>query len=386
MNSKINILYFINSLNVGGAERCLVSLIKKINRQKFNVIVCCMRKTGELISEVEKLGIPVITLGYRPFNPVSIYRLSNIIREVKADIVHTQLYEADIIGRLAAKIAQVPVVISSIQNIHWWKSDHKLAPRIKAAIDRITVNYCTAKVIAVSDAVKEFHIKQVGYNSRKVTVLYNTINLDEFTLPGNLDPKRKKETDFELQPETPVIINVASLTPQKGQVYILQAVPKVLKAIPDTHFLIVGQGRLNPELQAIARETGISNNVIFTGLRSDIAELLAMSDIFVLPSLWEGLSVAVLEAMAMKKPVVATNIAGMSELVINGETGVLVPIRDADALADAIINLLRYKQKAQRFGDAGRKRVTKFFSDDVVVTKLENLYEQLLTQKRRKML
>jgi glycosyltransferase involved in cell wall biosynthesis len=234
-------------------------------------------------------------------------------------------------------------------------------------------------IIAVSHHAKRSHIRW-GINGRKIDVLHNCIVLSDFMIDSQFNPEQKKH-DIGLRPDSNVVCNVAALTPVKGQKYLLEAMSKVVKIIPHTTLLIVGDGSLRSQLQMLANKLDIARNVIFMGVRKDVPELLAISDIFVLSSLSEGISISGLEAMSMRLPVVATAAEGNLELVVNHETGLLVPSRDAHGLAEAILYLLQSDEKKKAFGIAGRRRVEKHFSSDVIVPKLECIYKKLLTQK-----
>ena len=381
MRNKINILYVIGSLRVSGAEKALVTIVRGINKERFHPIVCCTGGGGELESTIRKCGIPVKIFGSgRFYDFVEIIKLSQFIKRENVDIVHTQLFESDIIGRIAAKLAKVPIIISTFQNIYQWKQSKKLKERIKTIVDRITSNYYTDQLIAVSHSVKNFHIEKCGIRADKIVTLPNLVDFEKLKLRDGFDPVKKRQ-ELSLKPGVPIMINIGRLFPQKGQKYLIQAAAKVASTFKKVKFLIVGNGFLLSDLKREVESLQLSDNVKFLGKRDDIPELLSISDVFVLSSLWEGLSVALLEAMAMGKPIVATNVDGALDVIKHKKEGLLVPPKDSNALTKAIIYLLENKEKAKKMGTAAKKKVVEQFSTNVVVRKLEQLYEKLLTEK-----
>lgn len=385
MRERINLLHVIGSLQIGGAEKLLVSTMRKIDKKRFNPIVCCTGAGGELEQNMRECGIPVKVLcSNRPgsgsfYDLIEIVRLAYFMRKNRIDIVHTHLFESNVIGRIAAKLAKVPVTVSTIHNIYHWKKGKGFKNRIKALVDKITANYFTDMLIAVSDSVRKYHI-DLGFNAKKIVILRNMVDLNEFKPLHNFDPVKKRR-ELRLDINCPVILNVAVLSEQKGHKYLLKAAKSILTTVPNTQFLIVGDGPLKAQLMSIAKIAGVSDNVTFIGMRKDIPELLSTCDIFVMSSLWEGLPITLLEAMAMAKPIVATSVGGIPEVIENGKDGILVPPKDPEALADAIIYLLRNKEKAKEMGIAAMKKVEEQYSASVVVRKLEQLYEELLSKK-----
>ena len=176
--------------------------------------------------------------------------------------------------------------------------------------------------------------------------------------------------------------NVARLNDQKGQIFFLQAIPEILKTISDTKFLIVGDGPLRNKLEEMSKKLKINRNVIFTGIRDDIPEILSIMDVFVLPSMVEGLPIVLLEAMAMGKPVVASRVGGIPEVINHGLTGILIEPANPSEIASSVVNLLKNPAEAKRIGDAGRRKVGRKFIVDVMARKIEGVYDEILCQAR----
>ena len=366
----INILHLIATLEVGGAEKQLASLVKRIDRTRYNPTVCCLVKGGPFEKEFREAGIRYFVLGKQfKFDFTVIFKLISLIRQEKPDILHTWMFTSNSFGRITGIIARVPIIISSEMCIDIWKN------RFHFFLDSL-LSYFTARIVCVSEGVKEFYREHTFIPHGKLITIYNGV---ETVGETNIVVEKKKK-EFGLRHENIVITTIGRMAQQKGIKYLLYAVPKVIENVPEARFLIVGEGREKEKLENILCNLNIHEYVIMSGLRADVKEILSFTDIFVLPSLFEGLPNVIMEAMAARKPVIATRIHGSDELVVNNETGILVPPRNPGALVDAIINLLNDTERTRRMGIAGRKRVEKYFNVDSMVKKHENLYNEL-TQK-----
>jgi len=365
---KKNVMYVIWALEIGGAEKMVVSLASHLNREIYNPIVCCLNYKGRLAYKLEEEGISVIELGKRPRFDLSIIpKFIKVMRNNNSDIVHTHLWTSDFWGRLAAKLAGVPTIISTVHNVDSWK------PKMFLVVDRI-LSYFTDKIIAVSDTVKYFYINNAKISAGKIKTIYNGIEVEKFSIEVD---KNNKRQELGLDPHNKIIAVIGRLVEQKGHIYFLEYCRKLLDKYSDIQGLIVGDGPLRRKLEERSKILGISNRVIFAGIRNDIAEILKVIDILVVPSLYEGLPTIILEAMAAGIPVVATDVGGNSELLINGETGFIVPSKDSSALADSIEKLLKSDALAKRMGSMGRRRAIVYFSLDKMVRETEELYEGL---------
>lgn len=232
-------------------------------------------------------------------------------------------------------------------------------------------------MVAVSEDIRRFLVKRVGVNERLITTIYNGIEPREYRSDHRAREVIRRE--LGLTEGRPVLGTVGNLYPVKGHVYLVRAMAAVAAKRPDAVCLILGRGQLLEQLRHTATELGIDHHVMFLGFREDVPALLRAMDIFVLPSLSEGLSLALLEAMAAGKAVVATNVGGNPEVVLDRQTGLLVPSEDAPALADAILLLLRDPALAERLGESGRIRVDKEFSVTAMAQRYDALYGELLS-------
>jgi glycosyltransferase involved in cell wall biosynthesis len=272
----------------------------------------------------------------------------------------------------AARLAGVPVVIASIRDTGAYVTP--MQRRVQRAVCRFA-----DRVVVNADAVKDWLVDE-GYDERRITVIRNGIDPAPF---GKKAAPGKLHYELGVPPNTPLIAVLSRVSPIKGLEYFLDAAAVVSAKIPDARFLIVGKADTRDagyqrQLEAHANRLGLSRRVVFTGLRMDVPELLDDVSVSVLPSLSEGLSNVLLESMAAGVPVVATRVGGSPEVVEDGVTGLLVPPRDADGLARAILRFQEDREMAARVGQAGRARVVERFSIADMVRRTEQLYADLL--------
>jgi glycosyltransferase involved in cell wall biosynthesis len=231
--------------------------------------------------------------------------------------------------------------------------------------------------IAVSEEVRLSILNQVGAIDGKIFTISNGVDTSEFERPGN---KQALCKELGLEQDAHLAVLVGRLHEQKGHRYLIEAVPTIIDRFPKTHFLLIGEGELRASLEKQVDELGLKPHVIFMGIRHDVPDILAAVDLFLLPSLWEGLSIALLEAMAAAKPIVASAVSGTNQVMISGETGLLVPPGSSQALAEAILQVLADPVRARRMGSAARQHVIKNFSAQKQAKEHLNLYRRLLTE------
>ncbi len=372
MKKPVRILRIIPSLEMGGVERTLTSILPRLDKYQYKVYLCCLFKRDKLADTIESLNIPIIKFKMRArldFDGkyiAGIMRLARLMKKMQIDIVHTHLYRANLAGRIAAKLAGVPIIIANEHNIDSWKKfPQRLSDRVLAGI--------TNKIIVVSDAVKDFYVNKIGIHEHKIITIHNGVDISKFQTYVNTNKQRE---EFGIKPDEKVITTIGRLHQQKGHVCFLKAAQIIRKKKPNVKFLIVGDGPLRSQLKSMSEDLGISKNVVFAGLREDIPQILAMSDISVLASLREGLSITILESMASGKPVVVTDVGGNSEVVEHGKTGFIIPAQSPEDLALYSLNLINNQELAKKMGQEAKKRALNF-SIDRMVKKTENLYNIL---------
>ena len=378
MKPKIKILYVITSSGVGGAEKVLYDTATGLNDNQYDISVCSLKNKGEIASALERRGIEVYGLhmgdGERftgwLSSIVALLRLFLCLMKKKPTIVHSFLFRANILARIAGYLTGVPIVISSVRVMGGEKKYFHY-------VERIT-SFMVDHYVAVSESVRTYTIDKSRISDKKMSVIYNGVNVKD----QNDSRERHAKIPFKIGNEDRILMTSGRLHEQKGHHYLIHAVSKVRKEFPKVKLLVIGEGEEENNLKKLVQSLDLTNVVIFTGLRSDIEGILHMAEIFILSSLWEGLPNALLEAMAAGKPVVATEVGGIPELLVHEETGILIPPADTDALAIAVMDLLRNKLKAKDMGEAGRIRADKHFGIYKMIEKTEKLYQELLKEKQ----
>jgi glycosyltransferase involved in cell wall biosynthesis len=373
---QTSILFLIDSLKVfGGAEKNLAQVVSLLDPAKYNPLVFCL-KGGRVYEELKKRKINVENLEIKRIYSLDAFikaiKLIKLIKKNKVKIVVTYLESSDFWGSVVARIAAVQVVISNRRDTGFnLKTRHVLAYRV--------INHLFDKIIAVCEGVKEAIVKKEKVNADKIITIYNGVEIYE---DNGIDKSQfKKSLGLDLNKLT--VTMLANLAPAKGHKDLLTAAVEIINKHKLVQFLLVGAGKCGYEqnLRDFVNRLGIAKNVIFAGFRSDIPEVLSISDITVLPSTSEGLSNAILEYMSAEKPVVATDVGGNRELIIEGETGFLVPSKHPTALVEAICKLLSNAELRKLMGINGRNRVETYFTKERMIKDIESLFENLLSTK-----
>jgi glycosyltransferase involved in cell wall biosynthesis len=363
---KKTILFLSTTSGPGGAERMISTLSAALNAKQFRVIVGLFRQ-GWLQEQCESLQVETRIIPLEGvFHHRWFKRCLQLIREERVAVVHAHEFSAIVYGSLVARLTAIPFVGTIHgKNYYWERVRRRLAYRWASRYGQL---------VAVSEDLKKFVIEKVGIQDSRIQVIYNGVEPAATVQPEEVT-RCREELGFGT--DDIVIGAVGSLYPVKGHRYLLDAMPEVLAQHPRARLLIIGRGPLEDSLRAQADRLGIKDRVRFLGLRHDVPRLLAMMDLFVLPSLSEGLSLALLEAMAAGKPVVATRVGGNPELVKSGRTGLLVQPNDPVALATNISTLLSDPAKILEYGEHGRERVLACFGMDKMVDGYSRLYSTL---------
>jgi len=266
----------------------------------------------------------------------------------------------------------VPIVVSTLHNNDSWAKYWPLGHMYGA-----TARFAD-RMIAVSPEVREYHLAKTGVPSEKMMVIENGVDVSAFS--GYEEEARQIRAEFGLSESAPVFGIIGRLKPQKDLTTFLKAAAELLIKQPDARFLVVGDGPLRGELELLAKNLDLFPSLIFTGLRKDVPAIMKAIDVLVLSSLWEGLPVILLEAMAASRPVVSTAVDGVKGVVIPDETALLVETGSPSALADACYRLAGDLELRNKMGKAGLQRVTKLYSIDVMIDRISELYEELLAE------
>jgi glycosyltransferase involved in cell wall biosynthesis len=359
--NKNKIVHIITSLNFGGAERMLFDLARGLKDSGLEVSVVTVVGGGPLVSDFEETGVPVKIfrkkgkIGFRV-----VWKIWRFLRRERPAIVHTHLFGGDTWGRIAAILARVPVIVSTEHNTNLDEGGFK-------RFVKKFLSLFTKRIVAVSEAVKKYSITVDRIKEKKIEVILNGIPLGNFL---EIPEKRFGSP--------PVIGVIGRLEKQKGHEYLFEAL-NVLKAVPWTLW-VVGDGSLKNNLERLAKDLDLRERIIFLGARRNIPELLSQIDIFVMPSLWEGLGLALLEAAAAAKPIVASNVGGVPEIIKDGETGILVLPKNVKSLADGLEHVLLGAAEAKEMGVRARKFVSEKYGVERMVGDYEKLYRDLLVK------
>jgi glycosyltransferase involved in cell wall biosynthesis len=364
----MRVMYLIDSVKFGGAEMLLLAMAQAY-RPNHEISVVYFTH-GPLYEDFVKEGIKIHRISKRGWkDPLVLPKLVALMRKEKPDVVHTHLSKSDLFGLMAAAIAGVPVRISSIHNVDPWRKN-KFASFFMRQWTRVAQHH-----IAVSEKVREYVLQNSKYPAEKLTTIDNGIDLDRFN-PATVIPFDR--ATFNIPADAPVVTKIARLEESKAHHILLETAALVAKEMPNVRFLIVGDGPLRSELEAQRDGLGLQNTVIFAGIQREIPQIMAMSDIITFSSAWEGLPVALLEAMAMGKPTVCTTVGGIPMVVQNGENGVLVPPGNPRALADGLLSVLKDKAFAAKLGENARKTIVANFSAAAMHQRILDIYNRFL--------
>jgi L-malate glycosyltransferase len=379
------VLHMIGGLGPYGTEHQLVRNIGALDRSHFVSYVYYLHPFHDLLGELEAFEVQAscLNLGGKISWAPAIYGLSKRMKSEKFDIVHTNLFEADLIGGIAAKIAGIPVVSTlaspADSSVRFSNDLHLNRFKVNASIrlQQMVFRTCHTHFVAVSEHTKESWIHDAGLVRSRITVIPRAVQ-ENMTITESADSARSARSAFSLNGNYPVLVNVGRLIPHKGQKFLLQAMPEVLKAFPKSRLLIAGEGALRSELEQLTRELGIQSSVTFLGTYSGIKELLLSADYFVFPSLSEGMPGALLEAAAVGKPVVASNIGPVREVIKDGESGLLVTPGSSQELAEGILRFCTNREEAESLGNKARETILRDFLIGNTVRKLENMYVEII--------
>jgi glycosyltransferase involved in cell wall biosynthesis/tRNA A-37 threonylcarbamoyl transferase component Bud32 len=352
----------------GGIERRLVTLLPKLNRPPFRVKLVCIRERGPLADELEDAGVAVsvVHLPSR-LHPRGLWALAKWMRDQKIDLLHSHMYRSNVPATIAARLGGIHHVVCQVHNIDTWETWRQ---RI---LDRWLLRWRTT-MLAVSKDVKRDIIRNLHCPEERITVLYNGIDIRKY---GSVLPEPRLRGALNIPENYRVVVMLARLVEQKQHTKFLQVLEQIRRELPPTRVLLVGEGKLQGALEHEVKQRGLHDMVLFTGHRNDIPQILALSDLSVLTSDKEGFSNAIIESLAAGVPVVATDVGGNSEAVVDGECGFIVAPDDLKGLARAITKLLVGDTLRHRMSEAARRRAD-LFSIDHMVQETHRLYLGIL--------
>ena len=373
-SAPVRVMFVITSMPVGGAETLLVNLVRRFDRTRVEPMICCLKDKGVLGEEISKETPVFDNLIHHKFDVAVTRRLKKIFQQNKIDAVITVgAGDKMFWGRLAAKSAKVPVVLSALHSTGWPDG----VGRLNRLLTRITDGF-----IAVADSHARFLVEFEKFPEQKVFTIPNGIDTERF----QFDPTLRSEwrAELKIDPQSPVVGIVAALRPEKNHSSFLNAAAEVLRHLPDAHFVIAGDGPEKPKLVSLTQELGISRSVHFLGTINDVPGVLSLMDLFALTSDNEAKPVSILEAMACERPVVATNVGSVSESVIHDQTGLLVPVGETKQVAESWVQILADPKTQSSMGKLAREHVVENSSLDSMTEGYMRLVEELLLKRTGK--
>ncbi len=392
---QVQVLHLIESLGTGGAERLLYTNLKHLDPARFrSTVLTVFPQPDDWAEPLRRLDVNVGSLGCGGVRdlPTGVARLRAWLRANRPDVIHSHLWTANIIGRVAGRLTGVPV-ISSVHNpdhepeawddgagVSLWKR------HLALSLDRWTAQVGCERMVAVSEYVRQSARQKLRFPQERIELLYNPIDTEAM----QATPSRSRAEllrDCGLAPESRILLNVGRVSAQKGLLYAVRALPLIIREHPSAHLISVGattDQRWLEHLKAEARERGVSERVHFLGARRDVFDFLRSCDLFVFPSLYEGLGIALVEAMAAGCACVATDTGPIPEVISHGVDGWLVPRGDAESLAKAVCVLLGDASRREELGRAARSSAMARFQPQAAADKLASIYESVIKHEPRR--
>ena len=369
----MNILHFISSSGLFGAEGVLLSLARHSKEKGIFSLICCLTQEGiervELAEVAKEIGFPVEVVSCRGRLDLQVIsNLKAVLEKHHINLIHSHGYKSNFYALWVGRRLKIPVVAT----VHGWTGE-TMALKIYEAMDLVWLRFFT-RIVAVSSIIKK-RLLRSGIGSSRVQLITNGIDTDFFNPVGCNDWAGKR---WDLKERVPVIGTAGRLNKEKGHIYLFQAAKSVCKNYPKAVFFIIGDGPLRDELNDYVEENGLTQNVIFAGIQRDLPSLYSLMDIYVSPSLTEGIPLVILEAMAMERPVVATSVGGVPQIIKDNKNGELIPAKDPAALAKAITDLWKDPKKRLRMARAARKWVEKNYSRETMGDRYLKLYHEIL--------
>jgi glycosyltransferase involved in cell wall biosynthesis len=364
---RIKILHLITSLEVGGAQHGMLLGLPRFNLDRYEHIVCSLMDRMQMAEQFSRAGIEVRSLNLKRKTDLAVgWRLRSLIGEIRPDILHTYLLHSNVLGRVVGRLTGVPKIIGSERTIGQARRWGRLLTKLTNPLtDAVEVNSeIGAKAISAD----------LGIPYSKIEVVRSGIDLTAYSTSNGRDETR---ASLGLTSDQHLVLYIGRLRRVKGVEYGLKAFALVLKEHPSAHMALAGEGDQLDSLMSLTNKLGISENVTFLGVRNDLPSILNSADSVLMPSLNEGFPRTAIESMAAGKPIVATRVGGTPEAIIDRETGILVGVRDVDAMSRAVSELINTPELRSRLGQAGRNRAQDNYSVEQYVSRLDGLYREL---------
>jgi len=368
-DQRIRILYFSNTQVRGGAEEHILTLLRGLDRGVFAPSLACTPEVAEALEPDMPDDVQVTPLRLRkPSDTRAALELKRLISQDRAMVLHSHLFYSSLFASPIGRLCRVPLIVETPHVREQWRKGFKAS----YAVDRL-FGLAVDVYIAVSEANARYLVESKGLPPQKILTIHNGCDLKRFD-PGHRPPDGMRES-LGFAPDARLLMVMARLEPQKGHRVLLAAMALVRQRMPNVGLVCIGEGALRAELEAQAAALGLLDCVRFVGQQTNIADWYALSDVTVLPSFYEGLPLVAIESLAAGRPVVATAVDGTPEVVVDGETGLIVPPGDSPSLAEAIVSILGDVALRCRLAIGGRQWVLDHFSAEQQVARTETLYK-----------
>ncbi len=366
---EIDVLHLIGALSPGGAERNLCYLAPSMAASRFRYGICCLVRRGEFAADVERGGVPVWELGYRKrYTCSSIWRLSRLLRRHRVKVLHTHLFVSGLVGRLAGLLAGTPVMITHEHGKTLWKKwYHRLFERMALPV--------TDMRIAVSRDILNLRLEREHTPPSKMRLVHNAVDPRAFEIGEDVRVARRRELGVE---NNFVIGTVGRLVDAKSFDLLLEVARDVCTQRSDARFVVVGEGPLGDTLRDLAESRGLSGKVLFLGKRTDIPDLMAAMDLYLITSKREGLPLTLIEAMMSAKAIVSTSAGGIPDAISPDREGILVEPGDKAGLSEAVLALMDDPDRRRSLGARARSEAVERYSPGKILEELEQIYIELL--------
>jgi len=382
---KIKVLHLITRfLKWGGADLNTYYSIQALDPDKYEVDLVVGRDSHlDMLDNYDRGELAQINSLVRDPNPlrdpVALFQLYRFMRKRNYDAVHTHTGKAGVLGRIAAKMAGVPVIIHGLHGS--MDARNPILDKIYTYLDRFTGSF-TDKFVSVGEDLKNKYIDRGVGNPEDYTVIHSGMNLDEFREAGkmNEDEIARKKRELGIPENSFVLGKVAGMEPRKGHEYLIEAAKVLVNNYKDVVFVLVGDGWYRGQVEEKVADAGLEENIIFTGFREDIEEVMATFDIFVFTSLWEGLPQVLVQAAAVGIPILTFDVEGASEVVEDGINGYVIPSKDVDAFVDKASLLIENEVKAKKMGQRGPEKIGNQWSIVKMQERTRELYESLVSE------
>jgi glycosyltransferase involved in cell wall biosynthesis len=392
--NKIKVVHVITRFDKGGSAENTFITVRDLDKDRYDVVLVTgasspgnagdpeakaiqANRIAAHEHQVRLIGLCHLVRDLNPFSDIiAFFSLLNIVWREKPDIVHTHTSKAGILGRWAAWFCRVPVIVHTPHGHVFWGYFNSMQSRLFILLERWTARITNA-IVTLTPQEKEDHLRFRIAPAEKFTVIHSGVDLRTFR--AELYPPSETKALLGIPPEMTVVGTVGRLTAVKGQEVLIRAVSELIRRGEKIFLVLLGDGELRRELEELSLRLGIAGHVRFLGWRPDVARVVAACDIFCLPSRNEGMGKVLVEAMAMGKPIIASSIGGIPDMVRSGENGILVPVGDAAAWAEAIARLCRDPEERRRMGDAGMLMAPRY-SSEKMIKRIDRMYGKLLNE------